>query len=144
MWPRASRSSRLAAAALLWTLVGLGLVAAGAWFAMKAGWKTAVPAILSGLVFGLFKWWLLLAKMARGNAFRIESGPRTAWLGAAFSPSSWGIAGFFMVTGLVLRRSALPLSIIGCVYVAAGFGLLVASFSGWRAWRRFSGRVTDP
>ena len=143
MWPRASRSSRLAVAALLWTLVGFGLVAAGTWFAMKAGWKAAVPAILSGLILGLVKGWLLLAKMARENASRIESGPRSAWLGTAFTPSSWGIAGFFMVTGLAVRRSGLPLSIIGFVYVAAGIGLLVASLSGWRAWRRFYGRVTD-
>ena len=144
MWFRTSRSSRLALAALLWTLVGLGLLVAGAWIALSTGWKTGASAIFFGLVLGFIKGRFLLAKMARDNAFRIKSGPGSAWLGALFPLSSWGIAVFFMVTGLAVRRSGLPLSLIGFVYVAAGFGLLVASLSGWRAWHRFSGQVTDP
>jgi hypothetical protein len=144
VWFWTSRSSRLALAALLWTLVGLGLLVAGAWFAFSTGWKTGASAIFFGLVLGAVKGRFLLAKMARDNAARIESGPGLAWLGAMFPLSSWGIAVFFMVAGLVLRRSGLPLSLVGFMYVAAGFGLLVASLSGWRAWHRFPGQVTDP
>ncbi|MBD3867324.1 MAG: hypothetical protein IFK94_04280 [Acidobacteria bacterium] len=139
----ASRSSRLLVAALVWTLVGLGLLIAGGRFAVASGWKPGVAAVLAGLILGALKGRFLLAKIARENASRIESGPATSWIGASFSLSSWGIAGFFMILGMVVRRSGLPVSLIGFVYIAAGFGLFIASCSGWRAWRRFTSGVTD-
>ena len=137
MWPRTSRSVRLVLAALIWTLVGLGL--------LLAGFRLAgLAASLAGLALGYLKGRYLLAGMARVNAARIVSGPGRASIFTAFPLSSWGIAAFFMALGLVIRRSGLPSALVGFVYVAAGFGLLVASCSGWLAWRRFTGQLTNP
>ena len=134
----------MAAAALVWTLVGLGLTAAGTWLALGAEWKTAAAAIFSGLILGALKGRFLLARMARENAARIAAGPGTAFIGTIFPLSSWGLAACFMVAGVALRRSGLPPALLGMVYVAAGLGLLVASLSGWRIWRRSGSRITDP
>ncbi len=143
MWPQTSRSVRLAVAALIWSMVGSGLLAGGAWFAWTAGWKTAAAAIISGLALGFLKGRFLLEPIVLHNAGRIGSGPGSAWLGAAFSLSSWAIAAFFMAVGMVVRKSGLAMPLIGFIYVAAGSGLLYGSFAGWRAWRRFRCPVTD-
>ena len=134
----------MAAAALVWSLVGLALLVAGAWFAIASGWDSGVVATAAGLALGFIKGRYLLAKMARGNATRMVAGPGNASIFTAFPLSSWGIAAFFMTVGLVLRRSGLSPRLLGFLYVAAGFGLVVASLSGWRAWKRFGGGVTNP
>lgn len=144
MWPVASRSSRLVFAAMIWSLVGAGLMVAGTWFSLSGGWLAGAAAVVIGLALGYVKGHYLLAGMARANAARIESGPGRATIFTAFPLSSWIIAFFFMALGLVIRRSGLPPALVGFVYVAAGFGLLVASCSGWRAWVRSGARVTDP
>lgn len=143
MWPQTNRSVRLVVAALIWSLVGSGLLARGAWFAWTAGWKTAVAAIISGLALGFLKGRYLMAPIAIHNAGRVGSGPEFAWLGAAFSLFSWAIAGFFVAVGMAVRKSGLPMPLIGFIYVAAGSGLLCGSFTGWSAWRRFRCPVTD-
>ena len=137
MWREASRSVRMVTAALIWTVIGLGLLIAGSLLA-------EIPATLAGLVLGFLKGRYLLAGMARGNAARIVSGPAQASILASFPLSSWGVAGFMMALGLVLRHSGLSPRLLGFLYVVAGFGLLVASLSGWRAWRRSGARVTEP
>jgi hypothetical protein len=133
-----SRSTRLVLAALIWTVVGIGLLIAGS--RMAGGWAI----ILAGFALGFLKGRFLLAGMARANAARIVSGPDRASILAAYSLSSWGIGGFFMVLGMVLRHSGLPPRLLGFIYVSAGFALWLASCSVWRAWHRFTSRVTDP
>jgi hypothetical protein len=124
-------------AALIWTLVGSGLLIAGSRMA-------GIQAILAGLVLGWLKGRYILAGMARANANRIITGPERAPILAAYSLSSWGIGGFFMVLGMVLRRSGLSPGLLGFIYVSAGFGLGFASCHVWRAWHRFTSQVTEP
>lgn len=133
----------MAAAALLWTVVGAGLLAAGIRFASPAGWGRAAVSILGGVAAGLLKGRLLLAGMAGRNAARIRSGAESRALTDLFAPSSWLLALAFVSAGAAIRRIGLPPQVLGFVYVAAGFGLLSASLSAWRAWFLFRCEMTN-
>ena len=132
----ASRRTRLFLAALVWTLVGTGLLAAG------IVWLTsAPPAVLAvGLgtaaLLGWIKGRYLLAPRAAANALRIEGSAERAPVLGFFAPSAWGLVVVMMGAGALLRRSALPRPWLGALYAAIGVALLSASGAAWRHWRQ--------
>ncbi len=138
-----SRRARLLVAALLWTLVGAGLGAAGAVFAFRGatspGGRAAVLGAALGI--GLGKGRFLLAPRARANAERIRASASRAPLTTVYTASSWLLIPLMIAVGYAVRRSGIPAAALGGIYLAVGFGLLVGAAPAWRAWRALeSGR----
>ena len=124
---------RLGLAAFIWSCVGLMLLTKGALYSLQGTTANIILSLVAGLILGGAKGHFMLAKMARENSARIVASEAQEWIGAAFPPSSWGIAFFFMVVGVAVRRSGLPGPLIGFVYVSAGIALVYGSTITWQA-----------
>jgi hypothetical protein len=135
--PRASRRVRLAAAACVWSGVGVVLLAAGLhWLAAADSkvWLVAVPiAAAVGWVKGRF----VLAPRAAVNAARIVALDGARCVGGAFSWRSWLLAAGMIVGGATLRHSSLPRPWLGCLYTAVGTALLASGCDSWLHWLAF-------
>ena len=132
-------------AQLLWTLVGLGLCAAGlTWilqWAGPVGLLYAAPCVLLGLLKAL----LTLDEVARRTLGRIEARGDSRCALGFLSARSWLLVVAMMALGRLLRASPVPRSDLGFVYVAVGSGLLMASRTLWlRWWGLREGAVEDP
>jgi len=134
--PAAGVRAHLGAAAGLWTLVGLGLAAAGlAWsFASPLPWSLALAA--AGLGAGLVKGRYVIRRLAERNAARIIARGDGHCLGGFLSAKTWLLVAVMMFSGMVLRRSPVPRPVLGVVYTAVGTALLAGSVILWRALRR--------
>lgn len=131
--PRVSSRTRLLVAAVLWTAVGSGLLAAGLhWLAASPAWLASVPvAVAAGWLKGRY----VLGPRAEANAQRIVAAPEPRCVGGAFSWGSWTLALGMMVGGAALRHSALPRALLGVLYTAVGAAMVVASARSWSHWR---------
>jgi hypothetical protein len=133
--PAARAKTHLLAAALLWTVVGLGLAAAGiAWsFSSALPWSLllAVAGVAAGVVKGL----LVIRKMADWNTARIIARGDGRCLGGFLAPKTWLLVAAMMASGIILRRSGVPRPILGVLYTAVGTGLLIGGRQLWKAWR---------
>lgn len=135
-FPLASRRTRLLLAALVWSGVGTGLLAAGLHWLLAASPRFASAGLASALAVGVAKGRLVLARRAEANARRIEGTPEHGAVLGFFAPSAWGLAAGMMAAGALLRRSALPRPWLGILYAAIGVALLSASVPAWRHWSR--------
>jgi hypothetical protein len=132
--PTASRRTRLLLAAVAWSAVGVGLLAAGlVWLSDATPGRLAAGVALALLVGGL-KGRLVLARRAAANARRIEASAERAPVLGFFAPSAWGLVVVMMGAGALLRRSTIPRPWLGVVYAAIGVALLAASRAAWRHW----------
>lgn len=132
--PRSSSRTRLFLAALVWTAVGTGLAAAGVRWTLGGSAAAAVAIFAGAALVGLAKGRFLLAPRAARNAERIVEAGDGRCVGGTFSWSTWLLVAGFVVLGAVLRRSSLPRPILGFVYAAVGFALLLGAARGWKAW----------
>jgi hypothetical protein len=134
--PAASIRSRLLVAAAIWTLVGLGLFAAGSrWTVMDHGARGWVGLAL-GLAFGWLKARYILAGRAAANARRIVARGEGRCLGGVFDWSTWALVLAMIGLGYLMRHSDAPRPWIGVIYVTVGSALVLASAGTWRRWRR--------
>ncbi len=136
--PAAPARVHLLAAAVLWSVVGAGLLAAGSvWTVGGAPWaRWAIPA---ALLLGLFKSALVIDRSAVRITERIESRGDGRCLGGFLSPGTWAVVLGMMAGGRLLRASSLPRHWVGLLYVAVGAALLRSSRVPWRRWRRAAG-----
>jgi hypothetical protein len=132
----ASRRTRLFLAALAWTLVGTGLLAAGIVWLAQAPLVLLSAGLAGAAALGWIKGRFLLAPRAAANARRIEASAERAPVLGFFSPTAWGVVLVMMASGALLRRSALPRPWLGALYAAIGVALLAASRDAWRHWRQ--------
>ena len=141
--PSATARVHLLAAALLWSTVGVGLLAAGTvWTFRGAPWaRWALPVALA---VGLAKSWLVIDRSAVRIADRIEARGDGRCLGGFLSPGTWAIVLTMMVGGRLLRASALPRHWIGLLYVAVGAALLRSSRIPWSRWHGLAGPEAGP
>lgn len=132
-----SRRARLLVAALLWTVVGAGLGAAGAVFTFRGATSPGGRAVVFGaaLGIGLGKGRFLLAPRARANADRIRASASRAPLTTVYTTPSWLLAPLMIAVGFAIRRSGIPTVALGGIYLAVGLGLVVGAAPAWRAWR---------
>jgi len=131
--PAAGVRAHLVAAAGLWTVVGLGLAAAGlVWcFGPPLPWSVVLAA--AGLAAGLVKGRYVIRRMAEKNAARIIARGDGHCLGGFLSVKTWLLVAAMMASGMVLRRSAVPRPVLGVVYTAVGTALLAGSVVLWKA-----------
>jgi hypothetical protein len=135
--PAASRRTHLLAAALLWSLVGAGLLAVGARWALASRSPFVWAVLIVAVVLGWLKARLILDRTARRTIRRIEARGDGRCLGGFLSWKSWLLVFCMIFLGRALRHSSLPLIWRGGIYAAIGTALLVASRLPWQERRRF-------
>jgi TRAP-type C4-dicarboxylate transport system permease large subunit len=131
--PGVSIKTHLFSAGLIWSLVGCGLLIFGLYFISLGGnyWYA-----VAGLILGTVKAIFVLDRAARKNVKRIEEFEDKVCLGSVYSWKTWLLVVAMILLGRFLRGSTLPREIIGLVYVAVGWALLLASRLMWLTWKR--------
>lgn len=128
--PGASTNTNLLVAALMWSFIGFYL--------MVRGYLLGPPLpgmfLLLALGLGTIKAFWLIERAARKNIARIVARPDGMCLGGVYSWGMWGMVVCMMVGGRLLRNSAVPPLVVGVVYVAVGWALLLSSRLIWREW----------
>jgi hypothetical protein len=77
--PAARAKTQLLAAALLWTVVGLGLTAAGLVWSFGSAWPWSLLLAAAGVAAGTVKGRLVIRKMADWNTARIIARGDGCW-----------------------------------------------------------------
>ncbi len=133
--PGVDKRVHLLLSAVLWTTVGLWLVARGGQWLYAAGeFWLVVPALLLGSGKSL----LILDRTAQRGIERILRFSGATCLGAVYSYKTWLLVMAMMTAGFVLRQSALPKSLLGTLYVAIGWALVLSSRLAWRVHRQIN------
>lgn len=126
----------------MWSGVGTGLFAYGAWMLFGRVHVT-YPFSIGLLVFAVALGWLkgrfILSKTAVRNIRRISKRSSGTCLGGFISWQGWLMIAGMMVLGRMLRSGVLSPVIVGVIYAAVGSGLFVACLGIWGAWRRWEG-----
>ncbi len=122
-------------AALIWTLVGLGLLGFGLKWLIQSETSWWPLLIFSVLAIGFAKGFFVLRKTATRTVDRIMNRGENRCLGGVFSWSTWVLVILMMVGGRLLRGSGLPLELLGCIYAGIGVALLVGASVSWAAYR---------
>ncbi len=135
MKPGVNRRVHLLAAALLWTVVGIFLIARGwVWIdPAENGWY-----VLAAALIGTLKSIFILDRSARRGVDRIGRMRDGACLGAVYSWKTWMLVVFMIASGILLRTFFDPGKYIGTLYCAVGWALLLSSRHGWKEWARWN------
>jgi len=135
--PGASTCTNLLAAALMWSFVGLYLMVRGYLLLPAPSWFFLVL----GLGLGTLKAVLVIGRAARKNIARIVARPEGMCLGGIYSWGMWAMVVCMMLGGRLLRNSSVPPLVVGVIYLAVGWALLLSSRLIWQAWNaRKAGR----
>ena len=128
--PGASIRTNLLVAALMWSFIGLYLMVRGY---LLCG---DLSGIFLGLAVGLgtVKAFLVIERAARKNIARIVARPDGMCLGGVYSWRMWGMVVCMMLGGRLLRNSSVPPVVVGVIYVAVGWALLLSSRVIWQEW----------
>ncbi len=133
--PGVSVRSHLLLGALIWSLVGFFLLANG--FVLVLLEDHPVYGII-GLMLGTAKTFFILDKVARKNMNRIQAFEDRVCVGSVYSWKTWVLVLGMILLGRFLRTTVLPGEIVGLIYAAVGWGLLLSSRLMWVAWNRTS------
>ena len=136
--PAASIRSRLLLAALMWTLVGAGLFAAGVRWSVVGEGGRGWAGLALALALGWLKGRYILSARAAVNARRIVAAGEDRCLGGFFDWSTWSLVLAMIGLGYVLRHSEVPRLWIGVIYATVGSALVLASLGTWKRWRAHS------
>jgi len=128
--PGASTNTNLLVAALMWSFIGFYLMVRG----YLLGQPLPGMFFLLALGLGTMKAFWLIERAARKNIARIVARPDGMCLGGVYSWGMWGMVVCMMVGGRLLRNSAVPPLVVGVIYVAVGWALLLSSRLIWREW----------
>lgn len=129
--PGVDKRMHLLLSAILWTAVGIFLLMRGGRWLLGAG---QIWIILPGLLLGTGKSLLILDKTARKGIQRILHFGDNTCLGAVYSLRTWLLVLAMMGTGILLRQSSLPRTLLGFIYVAIGWALFLSSRLAWGEW----------
>jgi hypothetical protein len=134
--PAAGVRAHLFAASILWTLVGLGLTAAGLVWCSGSAFPWSIALAAAGVAAGLAKGRFIIRGMADRNAARIIARGDGRCLGGFLSAKTWLLVALMMTSGILLRRSSVPRPVLGFIYTAVGTALLVGCVTMWKAFGR--------
>ncbi len=132
--PGAGQQTHLLAAALIWSLVGTGLLIFGIILLLgEYGYLLLASALLIGSLKGYF----VLQRSAEKNISRIRGFTEKTCLGAVFSAKMWVLVLVMAGSGRWLRLSSgISPGLIGFLYTAVGWALLFSSRLFWREWHK--------
>ncbi len=141
------RETHLKVAFLMWGLVGTGLLISGAIFLFGnrslsvfgegrpgPGFTEAIGLAIA-LTIGFIKGNLVLKKLARKYIARIKTLPEKSPVYMTFSPKSWVMVVGMMLLGKIVRSVGAPHLVIGVIYLAVGFALVLGA-QAYRVPRR--------
>lgn len=129
--PGASTRTNLLVAALMWSFIGIYLMARGYLLVDSLSWVF----LLLGLGLGTLKYFLVIERAARKNIARIVARPEGMCLGGVYSWGMWGMVVCMMIGGRLLRNSSVPPLVVGVIYIAVGWALLLSSRLIWQVWK---------
>jgi hypothetical protein len=88
------------------------------------------------LVLGTAKTFFILDRVALKNVHRIKEFEAKVCIGSVYSWKTWILVAAMIVLGRFLRTTVLPGEIVGLIYTAVGWALMLASRLMWREWKR--------
>lgn len=120
-------------AAFIWSVVGLFLLIRGFGFTLVNDhlWYGLV-----GMAIGTVKAIFILDRTAKKNIKRIKEFDDNTCLGSVYSWKTWLLVAAMILLGRFLRTSAMPREVVGLIYTAVGWGLMLASRLMWLEWKR--------
>lgn len=127
--PTMSVRMQLLAAASMWLVASLILGVRGALWVGRSDWWFAL--LFLGVTIGAVKARFLLDGVARRASARIRARGCSACAGGFLSWKSWVLVLSMIAGGHALRLTATPRPVLGVLYVAVGFGLLIADRIYW-------------
>lgn len=131
--PGVSVRTHLFLAGLIWSVVGFFLLTNGMIFILH-GEKIWLAAV--GFVLGTVKTFYVLDRVARKNITRIKEFEEKVCIGSVYSWKTWLLVAAMIGLGRFLRTTVLPAEIIGLLYTAVGWALMLASRLMWQEWHR--------
>jgi hypothetical protein len=131
--PGVSIRTHLLLGALIWSVVGFFLLANG--FVLVSLENNLLYG-LSGLLLGTAKTFFILDRVARKNIKRINEFEDKVCFGSVYSVKTWMLVLGMIVLGRIMRTTILPGEIVGLIYAAVGWGLLLSSRLMWMEWNK--------
>jgi len=131
--PGVSIRTHLLFAGLIWSVVGFFLLTNGLiLISLKSQfWYGAL-----GIILGIAKTFFILDRVARKNIKRIKDFEDKVCMGSVYSWKTWVMVAGMIVLGRFLRTTVLPGEIVGIIYTAVGWALMLASRLMWIEWKR--------
>jgi hypothetical protein len=133
--PGVSVRTHLLLAALIWSLVGFFLLING--FVLVA-LRDHLFYGLAGMVLGSAKSFFILDRVARKNLQRIKEFNDKVCIGSVYSWKTWVLVLGMIGLGRFLRTTVLPGDVVGFVYSAVGWALMLSSRLMWGEWNKTS------
>jgi len=132
--PGVSIRTHLFLAALIWSVVGFFLLTFG--FVLISAKGHLWYGVL-GLALGTTKTFFVLDRVALKNVRRIREFGDNVCIGSVYSWKTWILVAAMIGLGRFLRTTALlPAEIVGFIYTAVGWALMLASRLMWLEWKR--------
>jgi hypothetical protein len=131
--PGVSVRTHLFLAALIWSLVGFFLLTNGFVLISLKGhlWYGVL-----GMLLGTAKTFFVLDRVALKNVKRIKEFEDKVCIGSVYSWKTWILVAAMIALGRFLRTTVLPPEIVGFIYTAVGWALMLASRLVWLEWKR--------
>ena len=133
--PGVSVRTHLLLGGLIWSVVGFFLLTNG-FVLVSLGGHTWY--MLAGILLGTVKTFLILDRVARKNLTRIKGFEDKVCFGSVYSLKSWLMVAAMIALGRFLRTTVLPGEVVGIIYLAVGWGLMLSSRLMWIEWHRTS------
>lgn len=133
--PGVSVRTHLFLAALIWSVVGFFLLTNGV---VLLSLKNHLWYGLVGMVLGSVKSFFILDRVARKNMIRIKEFEDRACIGSVYSWKTWVLVAAMIGLGRFLRTTVLPGEVVGFIYTAVGWALMLSSRVMWIAWNKTS------
>ena len=133
--PGVSVRTHLLLGGLIWTVVGFFLLTNGF---VLVSLENHFWYGLIGLLLGSAKTFLILDRVARKNIKRIKEFEDKVCFGSVYSLKTWSMVAGMIILGRFLRTTVLPGEIIGLIYTAVGWALMISSRLMWIEWNRTS------
>lgn len=130
--PAVKTRTLLFMSALLWTMIGLLLLAKGSYRLLQVPQGRFFLAA-AALAAGTLKSVVILDRSARRAIERILLFQDGTCLGAVYSVKTWILVLCMMSMGVILR-SYLPVMLLSFLLLTIGWALLFSSRHAWRVW----------
>ncbi|UCD66217.1 MAG: hypothetical protein JSW69_00900 [Deltaproteobacteria bacterium] len=131
--PGVSIRTHLLLAGLIWSIVGFFLLANGF---VLISLKNHFWFSILGIVLGTAKTFFILDRVALKNIKRIKEFGDKVCIGSVYSWKTWLLVAGMIGLGRFLRTTVLSGEIVGLIYIAVGWALILASRLMWKEWTR--------
>ena len=131
--PGISARTHLFLAALIWSVVGFFLLTNG--FVLISLQNHLWYGVV-GLILGTAKTFFILDRVAQKNVKRIKEFEDKVCIGSVYSWKTWIMVAAMIALGRLLRTTILPGEVVGFIYTAVGWALMLASRLMWLEWKR--------